>query len=182
MKKWRILSRKTVMKDRWIDVEASVCELEDGTRIEPYYVSHARDFAVVVPVTEEGEMVLVRQYRHGIQEILLELPAGTMEPGETPEEVAKRELEEETGYHADSLEFLFRTAPNASNTSNFAWCYLARNVKWKCEQRLDETEDVEVVKLPLKTVWELLEQGGFVQAVHVAALYRAKELLLDEKY
>lgn len=98
IKKWEVLERKTVLKDKWIDIEASKCRLSDGTVIEPFYVNHIPDFAVIVPVTEEGKIVLVRQYRHGVEEVLLELPAGCMEPGEEPEVSAHRELSEETGY------------------------------------------------------------------------------------
>lgn len=97
IKKWEVLERKTVLKDKWIDIEASKCRLSDGTVIEPFYVNHIPDFAVIVPVTEEGKIVLVRQYRHGVEEVLLELPAGCMEPGEEPEVSAHRELSEETG-------------------------------------------------------------------------------------
>lgn len=175
--KWKILERKTIIKDPWIDLEASRCQLPNGKIIEPFYVNRARDFVVVVAITEDGNLLAERQYRHGVEQVLLELPAGAIEEGEAPETAARRELMEETGYQADSLEFLFKIAPNASSSSNYAWCYLARNVKYAGPQHLDETEALEVLEIPLAQLPAMLGRGEFQQAVHVAPLYRALELL-----
>lgn len=171
IKKWEVLERKTVLKDRWIDIEASKCRLSDGTVIEPFYVNHIPDFAVIVPVTEEGKIVLVRQYRHGIEEVLLELPAGCMEPGEEPEISAHRELAEETGYTGGDWEFLFKLCPDASKSSNYAWCFVAKGVKKTQGQHLDETEELEIVEMTIPEVKKALREGKFVQVVHTAALY-----------
>lgn len=173
--KWKVLGRHTIIRDPWINLEASDCQLPDGTMISPFYVNHVNDFAVIVAVTEDGELLLEYQYRHGVGQVLLELPAGTIETGEEPEKGAARELLEETGYQADQLEFLCKIAPNASSTSNYAWCYLAQGVKRVAGQKLDETELLEVLTVPLDQVRQMLQDGVFVQAVHVAALYRALE-------
>lgn len=170
---WEILSTRTLVKDPWIDLRASRCRLPGGTVIEPYYVNHTPDFVVVVAVDRRGRLVMVRQYRHGLEQVLLELPAGMIEPGEEPAYAAKRELLEETGYRADRMEFLFKVAPNASSVSNYAWCYLARGVEKAGGQSLDETEALEALEMDMEKVKGLLASGGIVQAVHVAALYRA---------
>lgn len=171
VKKWEVLDRKTVLEDKWIHIEASKCKLSDGTIIEPFYVNHIPDFAVIVPVTEEGNVVLVRQYRHGVEEVLLELPAGCMEAGEEPEISARRELAEETGCTGGEWEFLFKLSPDASKSSNYAWCFLAKGVRRTQVQHLDETEELEIVEMPVSEVREALDKGQFVQAVHAAALY-----------
>lgn len=173
---WKILDETTVIKDSWIDMRASTCQLPGGMVIAPFYVNHLPDFAVVVAVTTEHRVIMVRQYRHGVEKVLLELPAGCIEAGEDPKDGAARELLEETGYKAGSLEFLFKIAPNASNCTNYAQCYLARNVFPAAPQNLDETEALEVVELEGEEVKRLLREGGVEQAVHVAALYRAAEL------
>ncbi|MCD7991795.1 MAG: NUDIX hydrolase [Clostridia bacterium] len=173
---WKILDETTVIKDSWIDMRASTCQLPGGMVIAPFYVNHLPDFAVVVAVTPEHRVILVRQYRHGVEKVLLELPAGCIEAGEDPREGAARELSEETGYKAGSLEFLFKIAPNASNCTSYAQCYLARDVYFAAAQNLDETESLEVVEMDGEEVKRLLREGGFEQAVHVAALYRAVEL------
>ena len=183
---WKILDETTVIKDSWIDMRASTCQLPGGMVIAPFYVNHLPDFAVVVAVTPEHRVIMVRQYRHGVEiqqvngkqveKVLLELPAGCIEAGEDPKDGAARELLEETGYKAGSLEFLFKIAPNASNCTSYAQCYLARNVFPAAPQNLDETEALEVVELEGEEVKRLLREGGVEQAVHVAALYRAAEL------
>ena len=174
---WKILDETTVIKDSWIDMRASTCQLPGGMVIAPFYVNHLPDFAVVVAVTPEHRVIMVRQYRHGVEKVLLELPAGCIEAGEDPRDGAARELLEETGYKAGSLEFLFKIAPNASNCTSYAQCYLARNVFPAAPQNLDETEALEVVELEGEEVKRLLREGGVEQAVHVAALYRAAELV-----
>ena len=173
---WKILDETTVIKDSWIDMRASTCQLPGGMVIAPFYVNHLPDFAVVVAVTPEHRVIMVRQYRHGVEKVLLELPAGCIEAGEDPRDGAARELLEETGYKAGGLEFLFKIAPNASNCTSYAQCYLARNVFPAAPQNLDETEALEVVELEGEEVKRLLREGGVEQAVHVAALYRAAEL------
>ena len=173
---WKILDETTVIKDSWIDMRASTCQLPGGMVIAPFYVNHLPDFAVVVAVTPEHRVIMVRQYRHGVEKVLLELPVGCIEAGEDPKDGAARELLEETGYKAGSLEFLFKIAPNASNCTSYAQCYLARNVFPAAPQNLDETEALEVVELEGEEVKRLLREGGVEQAVHVAALYRAAEL------
>lgn len=173
---WEILEETTVVKDEWIDLRASTCRLPNGMVISPFYVNHTSDFAVVVAITPEEQVVLIRQYRHGAGKVILELPAGAIEPGEDPEAGAARELFEETGYRAERLEFLFKIAPNATDSTSHAQCYLARNVRLAGEQHLDETEALEVVLMDREEVRRLLRQGGIEQAVHVAALYRAVEL------
>lgn len=175
--KWETLSRTTVVKDRWIDLESMECRLPNGKIVSPYYVNHLQDFAVIVAVTPERELVVEKQYRHGVEEVLLEIPAGAIEPGETAEAAAHRELMEETGYQAEAMKFLFKIAPDASHTSNYAWCYLAQNVVLSAEQKLDETEDLRVMRMPLGEVRSMLQSGMFCHAVHAAALYRALELL-----
>ena len=88
---WKILDETTVIKDSWIDMRASTCQLPGGMVIAPFYVNHLPDFAVVVAVTPEHRVIMVRQYRHGVEKVLLELPAGCIEAGEDPKDGAARE-------------------------------------------------------------------------------------------
>ena len=175
---WKMLSEETIIKDPWIELRASTCLLPTGLTISPFYVNHLTDFSVVVAVTPDPErkVILVRQYRHGVEKVLLELPAGCIEVGENPKDAATRELLEETGYKAGHMEFMFQIAPNATNCTSYAQCYLAWAAEQVEAQHLDETESLEVVILESSEVRRLLREGGFEQAVHVAALYRAMEL------
>ena len=141
---WRLKKKQILYDERWLHLESRSYQLADGTAIEPYYVTCPNDFTVIVAVTESGNFLMERLYRPGAEMVMTEPPAGAIEPGEKPEEAAERELREETGYEAESMEFLCKIAPNAATASNYAWCYLARNARPAGKQRLDETEALEV--------------------------------------
>ena len=174
---WKLLNRDIVFQDTWVQLEASRCELPDGRIIAPFYIRRDPDFAVVVAVTKDKRLVLVRQYRLGAEKVLLELPAGCIEKGEDPKVAAGRELLEETGYQAGNLQFLLKTAPNASNSTAYAYCYLATDVELVAAQHLDAMEDVAVEYMDLCEARSALRDGVFEQAVHVAALYCALDVL-----
>lgn len=171
--RWNTLSSRTIIKDRWVNLRADDCQRADGTMIAPFYVNQMPDFVVVVAVTEEDEFVMIYQYRHAIDKVILEVPAGCLEPGEAMEAAAARELLEETGYRAGKLTFLGKMAPNASCLSNYAWCYLAEGVKLADKQKLDATEEIEVVLMTEEELRRTLHEGRVEQAVHVGALYLA---------
>lgn len=177
--KWNVLGTETIIKDPWIDLKADKCVMPDGTVIAPFYVNHLPDFVAVVAITEAREFLMIRQYRHGVQKVILEIPAGCVEPGEEAEAGVRRELLEETGYEAGQLKFLFKIAPNATCLSNYACCYLATGVRKVAEQHLDQTEEIEVLTKSIAEVREALRSGEIEQAVHVAAIYRALDEVCD---
>ena len=95
---WILNGSTTVIKNRWINLHADDCELPDGTKVSPFYVNSIPDFVVAVAVTEDGDFIFIRQYRHGTKQILLEFPAGCIEESDQDAAAAvKRELLEETG-------------------------------------------------------------------------------------
>ena len=145
---WKVLKRDIVFQDTWVQLEASRCELPDGRIIEPFYIRRDPDFAVVVALTKDERLV-----------------------------AAGRELLEETGYQAGHLEFLMKTAPNAANSTAYAYCYLATDAEWVAAQHLDAMEDVAVEFMDVKDARRALRKGTFEQAVHVAALYAALDIL-----
>src|SRR3954469_1977958 len=93
----------------------------------PYYSIQAGDFVCIVPVDVQGRLVLVRQHRPSVGGVTLELPAGHIEAGETPEEAARKELCEETGYEADTFELLAQLSPSTARFTNRMWVYYAPN-------------------------------------------------------
>lgn len=180
---WETLSSKTIIKDRWVHLRADECRMADGTMIAPFYVNEMPDFVVVTAVTEDGQFLMIRQYRHAVDKVILEIPAGCVEPGEDMQSAAGRELLEETGYASNQIHFLGKVAPNASSVSNYAWCYLALDAKKCAEQSLDDTEEITVELMTEEQIRSALRENHIEQAVHVAALYRALEelCLLREK-
>lgn len=147
--------------------------MPDGKEISPYYVLEYPDWINVVALTEDFQVILTRLYRHGIGATVLELPSGRVDPGEQPQDTAKRELLEETGFVFDHFTRLSELSPNPSNHSNRVYSFLATGGQKVAEQQLDAAEQIEVVLLPLKTFKELVARNQLVQAMHVSAAYYA---------
>lgn len=113
--------------------------------VRPYVCLESPDWVNVVALTDDGQLVLVRQWRHGTRRFELELPAGVIEEGETPEQAAARELREETGYTAERWSRLGAVAPNAAFQDNRCYTVLAEGCRKTAETSFDEGEDIEVV-------------------------------------
>jgi 8-oxo-dGTP pyrophosphatase MutT (NUDIX family) len=123
-------------------------------------------------LTTDNDVVLIRQYRHGTRTITLEIPGGVIEGNDSPEEAAKRELREETGYHASHMRLLGHVHPNPAFLNNICYTYLAREVFIAGEQEQDEKEDIEVVLRPLKEIPRLIQEGEITHSLILAAFYR----------
>ena len=173
MKPWETLEKRHLIQDRWISLRADKCRMPDGTIVEPYYTLEYPNWANVVAVTDAKEIVMVRQYRHALGVITLELPGGAVDKGEEPIVAARRELLEETGHKPGHIEPLCQLSPNPANHDNYSISFLATGLKPVREQQLDATEEIEVVKIPLEEVKQMLARQEFIQAMHVAAFFYA---------
>ncbi|PZO54035.1 MAG: NUDIX hydrolase [Phormidesmis priestleyi] len=134
--------------------------------------------SMAVPVTADGQFVLVRQYRFAMQGRLLEFPAGTVEKGETPLETIQREIQEETGYKANTWKTLgnFPNAPGYSDEIIYA--YLATDLEKLPEAlALDEDEDIEVIHMSADELEKAILTGTPIDAKSIAAFYMAKAYL-----
>ncbi len=173
MKPWETLEQKHLLQDRWISLRADKCRMPDGTIVEPYYVLEYTNWANVVAVTPDKEIVMVKQYRHALGKITLELPGGAVDAGEPPMVAAEREMLEETGYAVGHIQPLCQLSPNPANHNNYSISFLATGVHPAEEQQLDATEEIEVVKVRLEEVKQMLARQEFIQAMHVAAFFYA---------
>ena len=131
-------------------------------------VEHA-PAAAVVAVDEEGEILLVRQLRPAVDEVLLELPAGIVDPGEDPLTCARRELEEETGYTAERLEPLIRFYPSPGFCTELLHVFVAQGLR-ECRGQPDEDEDLELVRMPLAEAMDLVRGGQVTDSKTVVGL------------
>ncbi len=137
-----------------------------------FYVLEAADWVNVIPLTSGGDVVLVRQYRHGLRDLCLEIPGGIIEAGDSPKEAAHRELFEETGYQAAEMLPLDYIYPNPAFLNNRCYTFLAGNATLKGRQIQDEKEDIEVILKPLKEIPALIREGNIRHSLVVAAFYR----------
>jgi 8-oxo-dGTP pyrophosphatase MutT (NUDIX family) len=137
-----------------------------------FYILESADWVNIIPLTPEKEVVLIRQYRHGLQEITLEIPGGILEPGDSPLAAARRELSEETGYAEGEWRALDYVLPNPAFLNNRCYTFLARNVLLKSTQDQDEKEDIEILLKPLKQIPALIKDGVIRHSLIVAAFYR----------
>jgi 8-oxo-dGTP pyrophosphatase MutT (NUDIX family) len=167
--RWERLSSERLMETPYFALRSDRLRLPDGAVKDPYYVIERPDAAIVFPLTEEDEVVLVRQYRPAIEGIELGLPAGLVDEGEEPEKAARRELLEETGYAGGEWEPLGSLASSPSLKDNWAHLFLARRVACSAAPRPDEYERVEVVLVPVGEIAERISAGEIVSSSGVAA-------------
>ncbi len=128
--------------------------------MDDYFVSVRPNVVLTFPVTADNQVIFVRQYKHAAGDIFMELPGGVIDEGETvPLDAAKREMLEETGYTSDDVEPVLEVIDNPTKDTNRIFFFLARNVQQVAEQDLDESENIEVVKVPLEEVESLVLSG-----------------------
>ena len=137
-----------------------------------FFVLESSPWVNVIPLTEGGDVVMIEQYRHGIRDITLEIPGGLVEPGDTPEEAARRELREETGYGGGELVELGFVHPNPAIQNNRCHTFLAKNVLPLGIQEMDDKEDIEVVLVPLGQIRALIRDGRISHSLVIVAFYR----------
>lgn len=171
-KKWKIIKSDYLIQRPWLTARRDKVELADGRINDEYYVLEYPDWVNVIAITQNGQFIMERQYRHGMQVMSTEIPCGVMEKGETPIEAAQRELLEETGYAGGDWTHLMDIGANPGSQSNLTHCFLAKGVKKVAEQKLDATEELSVFLLSEEEVRKLLLEGKLCQALMVAPLYK----------
>jgi 8-oxo-dGTP pyrophosphatase MutT (NUDIX family) len=170
---WKVLTREYLAKKPWYTVRVDRVELPNGTVIPEYWINEYAPWVNVVALTEDDQVVLIRQYRHGIEKVHYELPAGTTDPEDTSlEEAARRELREETGYGGGRWSLLAELSANPALQNNLTYTYLAEGVTSLGAAAPEASEEMTVHLTPLARVEDLLESGGFVQALHAAPLLK----------
>jgi 8-oxo-dGTP pyrophosphatase MutT (NUDIX family) len=177
-KPWDVLSSRQLLRDRWIDLSADACRDARGNILDPYYVFRYSDWVQVVAITPDDQLVLVRQYRHGLGGSSLELPAGAMDPQDTdPVQTGRRELAEETGYGGTEFRHVIALSPNTATHRNRCHTVLALGAHPAGPAALEAGEDITVELWPVAKVVAGLGQGLLPQAMHVSALLLALQAI-----
>lgn len=136
-----------------------------------FFCIEARDWVNVIAVTEAGQVLLVRQYRHGTDEVTLEIPSGIIDGDETPADAARRELLEETGYACEAIVEIGCVRPNPAIMNNRAYTFLATGLSLRGAQTLDDHEEIEIVHAPLDHIDTLLREGAIDHSLMIAAFH-----------
>jgi len=176
-RKWEIVSSEYVVESPWYRLRRDVCRLPDGTVVDPYYVREHAGFSVVFALTPQRDVVFVRQYKHGAGESVLELPAGAIDPGEAPLACARRELEEETGYRAETFVHVADFITDPTSSTGRLHLYLAEQATPDGVAALDPTEDIDTVLVPLDRVIDEVRGGRVSAQSQVAAIYTVLDRL-----
>jgi ADP-ribose diphosphatase len=176
IRRWPLLKSETVFNPSLFRISRDQARSPRTGGEQTFHVIHMADWLLLVPVTADGKLVMVRQYRHGSREIGLELPGGLLDAtGERPAQGAVRELMEETGYcaTAENLKLLGKLRPQPALFSNQVWIFLAQDVRPVGKQNPDEGEDIEVVLLDPSEITARMADGEIHNAMTVSALMLA---------
>jgi 8-oxo-dGTP pyrophosphatase MutT (NUDIX family) len=182
---WRILKSTITYKDRWLTLRSDECQTVEGRIISPYHVLEFPDWINVIPITREGRVVLVREYRHGAGKVVLGLVSGAVDVADgdsvldAAEAAARRELQEETGFTGVAFKKVLECYANPANQSNRATSFLVLDVEQTAERHLDPTEAIEVVYEDFGDILGRLISGAVImQALHVAGIWAATARIL----
>ncbi len=175
---WKTLSSEYIFKETWFTIRKDTCERADGKIISPYYVYEFPTWVTAVALTLDGKIILVRQYRHALNQTNYETPGGCVDDTDASLEAAiERELLEETGYRFEKFEHIGKISSNPSTNNNWMHIFLATGGKLVQQQQLDHNEDIEVHLFSVEEVKQLLKENQIVQSMHVTALFYALEKL-----
>src|ERR671918_2841653 len=166
---WRTIGRDYLYESPWCAFRLDDVELPSGERIE-YGVLESGGFAAVVPVTDGGDVVLVRQWRQPLGSFTLELPSGGVDAEEEPERAAHRELFEETGYRAEGLEHLVSVHTSTGRSTEVCHLFRCAAVRDERGPRPEPTEFIRVVELPFGEALNKAVNGGIADASTVLGI------------
>lgn len=183
MKIWKVLETKEIFKTGIFRFKADRCEISAGKIMPNYYVFEFPDWVNIVPVTPEGKIVLIKQYRHATQEITIEIPGGSMHSHDSEITIdhirkdARRELVEETGYDSQEWQYVGFHHPNPALQNNKMHTFVALNCKKVAEQNLDPYEDIEFFEVTQEELKKMIRKNEITHSIVLTSIYRALDFL-----
>lgn len=171
LKKWEVLSSRYVIDSPHLRIRQECVRLPDGTVHDDYFVREGRGWVAVYCMTPDGRVVLNRQYKHGIGQVVLELPAGGIDEGEAPEAAARRELEEETGYRVETVELVGKLITDPTSSTSIEWVYLATGGTPTGVENHDSMEVIQVELVRPEELLAMIRSGEVNVQGQVAAIF-----------
>lgn len=178
LKKWQTTDSIYVVNDRWMKLRADTCITSDDREITPFYVMEYPDWISCFVIDDQNEVTLLRHYRHGIDDFVLELVVGYIDPGENPADAVNRELEEEIGLVGAIVDPVGVCYANPANQTNKVHCFVARGGNFEGNKLNELGADFQVVKMPLSELIGIIEnQTETMQGLHLASILFALNYL-----
>lgn len=171
LKKWKTLSSKELLTNKIFTVKEEIVESPKTEKTHPVWSLEVSEWVNIIPITSENKVVLVNQYRFGSKQMSLEIPGGMVDCGEEPERAAIRELYEETGYESNNIVKLGKVLPNPALMGNYAYTYLALDVRSTGLQKLDGMEDIEIIEVPMEEIPNYIQSGKIEHSIVISAFY-----------
>lgn len=169
LKKWEVIREEDISPSKWFKLSKEKVKLPNGI-VDEYFVQKLGDVVMIFAVNDKREAIFVNQYKHGARELMLEFPAGRIEENSDPESEAKREFLEETGYRANNLEFIGKIITEPSKSNVRVYCYFTDDIDFINSQKFDDTEEIEVICIPLSEIDKNILNGEIVASDTLAVI------------
>ncbi|MEO6671000.1 MAG: NUDIX hydrolase [Ferruginibacter sp.] len=178
---FKTLSSEYIHKHLYFTARKDSYQTNTGKIVDPYFVVELPRGAAAMAITEHDEVILVNQYRHPVNEMMIEIPGGFIDANEKPEDAIKRELLEETGYSFSTIHLLGTTTLNPGVLNNITYMFLAIGGVKIADQNLDANEEIEIILKPLEEVKAMLMRNEIKQSMHALCMFYGFEFLSSNK-
>ncbi len=172
LKKWETLGVESDFDLKIFKAEWIIRKNPLTNRLSRFIVLNSKNWVNIIPITNDDQVVMIEQYRHGIDQITLEIPGGLVDGNENPIEASMRECIEETGYHSDSLPVLLGSNhPNPAFLTNTCYSFLWEGVSQKFKQQLDSNEDISIKLVPIAQIKQLIKEQKITHSLVLNAFF-----------
>jgi ADP-ribose pyrophosphatase len=166
---WKLISSRDISDHRIFHIRHDLYRFEPSGVEREFVVLDCPDWVNIIPLTDDGRVVLIRQFRHGTRDVSLEIPGGVVEADETPEAAAVRELAEETGYVPGSVKPLGFVLPNPAIQGNRSYSFLAEGCRLAAAPQPDSFDNIEVLLCPLEDIPAMIRSGEISHSLIISA-------------